>query len=123
MLVVLGAGFLFERLLYAPKTPDCLPGLVVGIWIIDGHGDFEVLAFIDQLPALCDVQLLGVRRAVIVDKALGGESDGVYHERIALVMPDRFSVPGRFRIRRMRHVEMDAPHLMVALRDDHAFLG
>ena len=40
-----------------------------------------------------------------------------------LVMADRFSVPGGFRIFRMGHVEIDVPHLMVLLQEDGDFLG
>jgi hypothetical protein len=48
--------------------------------------------------------------------------DRVDHERIAFVMADRFPVIGGLRVRRMRHVEIDAAHLRVArIHHPHLF--
>src|SRR5262245_64895083 len=76
-----------------------------------------------DLPTLHDVELFGMRRAVVVDKGLGRDTDGVDDERIAvLVVPNRLAIPRGFQILRMHHVEIDAANLRCALIDDHDLL-
>src|SRR5207248_1447682 len=49
--------------------------------------------------------------------------DGIDYQSIAiLVMPDRLAIPARLRMRRMRDVEPDMPHLIVALIDHDDFI-
>ena len=73
-----------------------LPGLVERAGVIDVHKDFQLLAVLDKPPAFHDVQLIGMRRAPIVQERLVVEADGIDDERIPLVMTDRFSVPRGF---------------------------
>ena len=42
---------------------------------------------------------------------------------VAFVMSDRFTVPGRFHIRRMRNVQIDAPNFGSVLDGDDDLLG
>ena len=44
-----------------------------------------------------------------------------FDQRVAFVAADRFSVPGRFNIGRMRHVEIDVSELPIALLEHHDF--
>src|SRR5215475_13630892 len=71
-----------------------LPRLVERVRIIDGHKDFQLLTVLDQPPAFRDVQLVGMWRAIIVEERLVVKANGIDNERIALVMANRFSVPG-----------------------------
>ena len=66
------------------------------------------------------MQLLGVRRAEIVDEVVGmlDEAHGIDDERVALVTADPFAEPGRFWIGAVGHVHHHAAHVMVALPDD-----
>src|SRR6516162_1561954 len=59
------------------------------------HGDLglEALAVLDQAKALDDMQLVAVRRAVIVNEGLRVLTDGVDDQRVTLVMPDRLAIP------------------------------
>src|SRR6267142_3247184 len=66
------------------------------------------------------MHLSGMRRAIIVGKGPVGLANGIDDEGVAaFVMADRFSVPGRFRIGRMRHVEVDMAHLRPGRHDGH----
>ena len=69
------------------------------------------------------MQLLCMRRAVVVYEGLIVQSDGVDHKRIALVMANQLAVPGRLHIGRMRHVEIDPANLRVARKDHRHLLG
>src|SRR6266700_7683990 len=86
--------------------------------ILDVNQDFHGLAAIGHTKALYDMELLGVRRAVIVDERLGVLPDGIDDQRIAFIMADGFAEPGGPRTRRMRHIHIDMPHLIVAAPDD-----
>ena len=68
--------------------------------ILDRHSDFEGLSRIDKPEAFDHMQLVAVRRAIGIYEGLSVLPDGVDHERIAFVVSDRFSVPGRFYPRR-----------------------
>src|SRR5258706_12115506 len=59
-----------------------------------------------------------MRGAIIVDESLVVEADGIDDERIALVMANRFSVPGGFWIGGMRRIQPDMP-LFIVPRKDH----
>src|SRR5580658_10298557 len=66
------------------------------------------------------MHLRGMRCAVIVGKGPVGLANGIYDEGVpAFVMADRFSVPGRFNVSRMRHIQVDMAHLRPGLHDDH----
>ena len=66
--------------------------------------------------------IFGMGRAVIVDESLVVLTDRIDDQSVAFVMADRFAVPGRFRILRMRHIGIDVPDLLVALEDDQNLL-
>jgi len=51
------------------------------------------------------------------------EADGVDHQLVAIVMAHGFAGPGRLGVRRMCHVHIDMPHLLVMLVDHQDFLG
>src|ERR1700730_13380044 len=96
--IVLGADVLRQGPVHAIVLPQRLPGLVERVRVIDGHKDFQLLAVLDEPPAFGDMQLIGMRSAIIVEERLVVKADGIDDERIALVMANRFSVPGGFRI-------------------------
>src|SRR5258706_12028674 len=84
--------------------------------------DLEGLSALQDVEAFHGVELVAVWRAVIVDPGLIVHADGVDDQSIALIMADRFSVPGRFYRFGMRHIEIDMPRLVVHLRDEqHLF--
>src|SRR6266849_4664676 len=83
------------------------PGLVKGAGVFDRECDFERIAAVYQPEVLDHVQLVGMRRAVGIDECPVIEADRIDHKGVALIMADRFAVPGRFRICRMWHVEPD----------------
>src|SRR5882672_9134950 len=68
------------------------------------------------------MEFVAVWRAEIVDKGPRVQSDGIDHQPLALIMSDRFSVPGWFRIFRMRDVHVDMTHGLIALADRDHFL-
>jgi hypothetical protein len=86
LVVVLGADIFFTR--YRPLYPsiavDRLPWLMERIGIFYRECYFERLV-VDQLPALHDVQVFGVRRAVLI-----------YIGLVAFIMADRLAVPDGF---------------------------
>jgi hypothetical protein len=59
------------------------------------------LAAVNQVVALDQVKLFGVRRAESVYECPVIESDRVDDERIAFVVADGFAVPGCLDVRRM----------------------
>src|SRR3974390_229427 len=70
------------------------------------------------------MHLGGMRRAVIVGKGPVGLANGIDDEGVAaFVMADRFSVPGWFRIGRMRYIQVDMAHLWPGLHDDNNLVG
>jgi len=118
VLVVFGADFLAQRLLHAPVTLRGRPRLIESVRILHREIHFQHLAVIDHPPALNDVQLFGMGGTIIVEEGPVVHSDRIDHQRIALVVSDRLAVPGRPWIFRMGHVEIDAPDLLIALKDD-----
>src|SRR5579864_8440093 len=67
------------------------------------------------------MQAIGVRRLKIIDPGPGIESDRVDYQSIALVMADRFTVPGWLRRGGMFRIEINTAHLMVGLPDHEDF--
>src|SRR6516165_3110590 len=114
--VVLGADLLGnKRLLPALVAHTRRPWLVEGLGIVHRDTDLQPLSRIDRAPALHDMQLFGVRRAIDIENGLGVLANRIDHQRVALIMAYRFSGPGGFRIRRMRHIEIDVPNLVCGL--------
>ena len=93
--VVLGADFFGHRLLDAPVPPDRRPRIIESIGVLGPDGDFQRLAALGQLPALGDVQLIGVRRAVIDGAALEGGVRRAGVDQLAALL-------GKLRQRRVR---------------------
>jgi hypothetical protein len=121
--VVLGANVLRQGAVHTIVLPQRLPGLVERTGVINGQEDFQLLASVDQPPAFRDVQLVGMRGAIIVDEGLVVEANGIDDERIAVVVADRLSVPGEFRIGGMRRVQPDMPRFRVPGEDHRDFRG
>jgi hypothetical protein len=67
------------------------------------------------------MQLRGVEHAVIVDKESLVQPYCVDHQRIALVMADRFAIPGEGRVRRVWDSQMDMPDLRSTLVEERDF--
>ena len=84
-----------------------------GAGVLDGIGLPH--AVLGHAVTLDCVQLRGVRRAEIVDQGLLRNPDRIDNQRVAFVMADRFSIPGRPRFLGMRHVQLDVTKLMIAL--------
>src|SRR6266436_3894244 len=114
MLVVFGASFLMHRHLDPREVIDCRPRLIERVCVLNPERHLQRLAAVNQFIAFDHMQLLGMRRAEIVQIGLVVHSDGIHHQCIALVMADRLAVPGRLRVRRMRHVEKHPANLRIA---------
>jgi hypothetical protein len=71
-----------------------------GCRIFDGDFRLQSFAAVDQVIVLHDMKFIAVGRAEIVDKGPRVLSDSIDDQPLALIMSDRFSVPGWFRIRR-----------------------
>src|SRR5208282_5054394 len=109
--------------MYAPPMLDGRPWRVEGARIVDGDAYLQRLAAVDHLEALEHMHLVGVRRAVIVDEGAVIEPDGVDDQLVPFVMPDRFAIPRRLYMFRMRHVQVHAAGLRVELVDDQDLFG
>src|SRR5215472_1428395 len=72
---------------------DGVPRRREGARILDVEVRLQLLAALDQVQSLDDVQILGVRRPVAVDLRAVVDPDRVDDERIALVAADGFAVP------------------------------
>src|SRR5579871_6090549 len=92
--VVLGADHLKEWLFSPLIAYTSRPGLIEAVGIVHRNGVFQPLASIDRVPALHDMQFLGVRRAIDIETGLGVQANRIDHQRVAFIMADRFSVPG-----------------------------
>src|SRR6266545_4977137 len=69
------------------------------------------------------MQLVAMRRAEIVDEGLVVEADGVDHQRVAFVVADGLAIPGWLHMGRMRHIQIDPPHIVVVLMQHPDLLG
>jgi hypothetical protein len=111
--VVLAAGILGKRAIGSPPALHRRPRHIESTRIVDGDRRLERLFALDHAETFDDVNLIGMGRAVIIDGRAVVQPDGVDDERIAFVMTDRFSVPGRFQMLGMRHVQINVAHLRV----------
>src|SRR5262245_51033298 len=95
ILVVLGADCLDQRIGDLAPALDQIERLVERVGVVDLDERLDPVAVGRELDALGDVQLLGERRAEIIDVAvLGLQPDGVDEQRIAvLVAADRIAEP------------------------------
>src|ERR1700722_18821165 len=119
--VVFRADRFKHRSAIDPPAHRARPRLIERTGIVDGNRRFQSLAVIDEPEPLHDVHIFGVRRAPIVHEVeflFVEKTDGVHDQLAVLVMANRFPEPGRFRIDRMRHVQIDAAHLLLALPND-----
>src|SRR6516164_201569 len=118
MLVVLCAYGLYELQGRAPIPPHSSPRLIESVRIVYRKPRFHHLAIVDHFPALHNVHLFSMRRAVDVDGQSGVLPDGVDDQRVPLIMPDRLAVPGRLRIFRMGNVQVDVTELLTVYHHD-----
>src|SRR5262249_55782691 len=72
---------------------------------------------IGHLPTFNNVEILGVRRTIIVDKAVWvlHEADGINDKLSIFVAADGFAEPTRLWILAVLAIEIDATHLLVSL--------
>ncbi len=82
---------------------------------------FQRLAAIDEMEALDDVQIFGMRRPEPVHKSPVIESDGVDDERIALVVADGFAVPRCLHVFGMPVRQVNAADVIEACQYHHNF--
>ena len=83
--------------------------------VLDKRGNINTIAICRKLPPLYHVELFSMRRAVIIDKRPCRNSDGVNNEGVAIfIMANRFTVPRRFNIFRMKRIQIDVPNLRSA---------
>src|SRR6516225_6619410 len=91
--------------------------------VLDKHGNVNTIAICRKLPPLYHMELFSMRRAVIIDKRPCRNSDGVNNEGVAIfIMANRFTVPRRFNIFRMKRIQIDVPNLRSARTNYHDFL-
>src|SRR5882672_7657201 len=93
MLIVLRADVFGDLPLRTPVAPHPRPRLMEGVRIVHREGCFHHLAVVDYSPALYDVELVGVRRAVNVNERLDALPDRVDDKGVPLIMDDRLAVP------------------------------
>src|SRR5260370_943412 len=75
------------------------PGHPKGARILDKDRNVNRHAIGREPPALHHVELVGMRRAVVIDEGLGRNANGVDDQRVAvLVVADGFTVPGGLHI-------------------------
>src|SRR5271168_763560 len=91
MLVVLGAYGFYEFEGRAPIPPHSSPRLIESVRIVYRKTRFHHFAIVDHSPALHNAQLFSMRRAVDVHEQSGVLADGVDHQRIPIIMPDRLA--------------------------------
>src|SRR5665213_153536 len=68
------------------------------------------------------MQIGAVGSPILVDESLRVLGDRIHDQSIALVMPNRFAVPGRLWIFRMRHIQIYMTYLVIARPNHQNFL-
>src|SRR5882762_1020608 len=118
--VVLRAYRFDHRAVYFLPPRHSRPWRIERARIFNRHGRLDRVAAIDDLPAFHHVKVLGVRRAVIVDKTVRvlDEADGVDDKLAVLVTAYGLAEPPRPWIFAVLAVEIDPAHLLVPLPDD-----
>ncbi len=106
VLNILGADLFPKLLLHAAERLHRRPRRVEGLRVLDAEPHLQGLAAVGQAPALGDVQLFRMRRAVIIHEGLAVLPDGIDDQRVALVMA--------------RHTRMASGWPNAARRDRHA---
>lgn len=91
--VALGADHLKERLLSPLIAYAKRKWLIEALGIVHRNGNFQPLSAIDWAPTLHNMQLVSVRSAISVENGFGVQANRIDHQRVALIMADRFSVP------------------------------
>ena len=69
----------------------CRPGHIERAGIVNREIHLKRFATIDDVVALHNVELIGVRRIVVIRGNFCRDADRVDDERISLVVPDRFA--------------------------------
>ena len=100
ILIVLGTDHFVKRhfllTLVAPVTLSRIPRHRERTGILNVNLDFHFVAAFDELIALDDMELVGVRRAEIVDIGPIVKTNSIDHQRVAVfIVPDGFAVPRR----------------------------
>src|SRR2546426_226448 len=95
--VVLRANRFAQRTVYLLPPRPARPRRIERTRIFNRHGRFDRVSAVDDLPALHHMKVLGVRRAVIVHKAILvlDEADGVDNKLAVLVMAYGLAEPTR----------------------------
>ena len=94
VVIVLGADDFAQRAaVCAPVTLNRIPWRREGARVFHVDIHLKHLAVVDHMEALYHVQLIGVRRLIVVDVRLAGDSDRIDDERVAFVLNDRFAIP------------------------------
>src|SRR6185312_619194 len=123
--IVLCADPFFHLAVHLPPGDLAPPGLLERALILDHHGRFERVSVVDELPTLDHVEVLGVRRRIVVEHAVAvlEETDRVDHKLAVLIAADGFTVPARRWLCAVLAIEPDAPDMMIARPDDADFVG
>src|SRR6266849_5118376 len=118
--VVLRADRFDHRAVYFLPPRPTRPGRIERARIFTRHLCLDRVSAVDDLPAFHHVKVLGVWRAVIVNKTIRvlDEADGVDDKLAVLVMADGLAEPTRLWIFAVLAVEIDAADLLVPLPDD-----
>jgi len=110
--VVLIAGTVRVSALSTPPAMYAHPWCREGPRVLDRHGNVNTIAVCRKLPPLYHMELLGMGRAVIIDKGPCRNSDGVNNQGIAIfVMANRFTVPRGLNVFRMERIQIDVANL------------
>src|SRR5882762_513025 len=100
--------------LVLPEALDAGPGHREGARILDANVGLQHGAVLDQVEALDDVQVFGVRRSKSINPRSLIDADRVDDQRVALVATNGFAIPGRLDVRGMLVGEVDVPNLLLA---------
>src|ERR1700730_562552 len=99
VVVVLGADDFAQRTaVRAPVTLDRIPRRREGARVLDMDIHLERLAVLYHVEAFDHVQLVGMRRLIVVDIGLAGDSNVIDDKWIAFLVTDRFAEPRWFHV-------------------------
>src|SRR5882672_1732143 len=105
--------------LVLPEALDAGPRHREGAWILDTNVRLQHGAVLDQVEALDDMQILGVRRSKSINPRSLIDADRVDDQRVTFITANGFAIPGRLDVRQMLVGEVDVPNLLLAGEDHH----